>query len=640
MEQETDPKHLLRGLDAEQRLAVSTDAGPLVIVAGAGSGKTTVLTRRIAHRIAIDTADARHVLALTFTRDAAGELRRRLRRLDTREPIESGTFHAVSLRLLRDRALTIGTTPPVLAPDRARLIREVLTETRVRCEVGAAIADIDWARARLVGPREYTDANRRARRRNALNADAFEAVMNRYEQIKRRRRVVDFDDLLQGVLDQMASDPTFTDIVRWRFRHLFVDEAQDLNPLQFALLEHIRGGRPDVCLVGDHRQAVYGWNGADPSMLLEAEQRFPGVTIVHLVGNYRCSPQIVAGAAAALVPADIIDDGISRRPDGRPPSFIDCLDEHDEAAQVTQLVRGLSHRHGYDHVAVLARTNDQLVVLSRAMNKAGIPTRRAVGASPLERAISEAARCTNRERLAAWAEAVWDAESVDPMRSRVAEEVDRFLTSGEQGSFRGWVEARQPFDDLEVDNESGAVAVLTFHAAKGREWPAVVVTGVEVGLVPHGSASGLAQRAEEARLLYVALTRASDDLVVTAARTRNGSTTGPSPWLQAVHDACPAEVFSGPPPPPDGRPRQPRLTDPMDELRNWRTTVARAGSVDDVAVCPDRILRALLTQRPTNVAELAVRLGMTVTATERLAPQLFSILDRLDAASTMRTPPA
>lgn len=635
---------LLRGLDADQQLAVTTPAAPLVIVAGAGSGKTTVLTRRIAYRIATDAADARHVLALTFTRDAAGELRRRLRRLDIRTPIESGTFHAVALRLLRDRAATLGTAAPVVASDRARLIREVLTEARVRADVGAAMADLDWARARLVTPGEFANASRHARRRSALDAEGYASVLTKYELIKRRRGVVDFDDLLDRLLGEMRADTTFAEIVQWRFRHLFVDEAQDLNPLQFAVLEQIRGGRGDICLVGDHRQAVYGWNGADPSMLLDAELRYPGVTIVRLSGNYRCSPQIVRSGSAALVAAGIADDGVSRRDDGAPVTFLDCADEHDEAARVVTSVRDLAHRHGFDHVAVLARTNDQLMVLARALEAAQIPTRRAIGASPLERAIAEAARCTGREQLAAWVDGVWSGDESNPMRRRVAEEADRFLASQESGLFRAWIEARQPFDDVEPDEVAGAVAVLTFHAAKGREWRGVVVTGVEAGLVPHGSATTEAQRTEEARLLYVAITRAGDELVVSSAARRLGSPSGPSPWLAAVKQATASETATDRSNGAEARHRAarpgPRLRDPLDALRTWRATVARAGSVADVAVCPDRVLRSLLADRPAGIDELGVRLGMGRTAAERLAPQLFSLLDELDAASGAGTPRA
>ncbi len=612
---------VLRGLDAEQHVAVTTPASPLAIVAAAGSGKTMVLTRRIARRLLDGSADARHVLALTFTRDAAGELRRRLRRLEIREPIETGTFHAVALRVLRDRAMASGAAAPVVANDRGRLIREVLTETRVRCEPGGVLADIDWARARLIPPGEFAAATRAARRRPALQGDTYTLVHERYVALKKRRGVIDFDDLLADLLDQMRRDPTFGDVVRWRFRHLFVDEAQDLNPLQFALLEQIRGGRPDICLVGDHRQAIYGWNGADPSTLLEVERYYPGVTVVSLTGNYRCSPQIVSAGSAALTAADIHDDTESRRSDARAISIVAADDERDEARRVAMTVRDMVQRYGLKHVAVLARTNDQLDLLGRAIASAGMPTARAVGASILDRTIMEASRTQNREQLAAWAESVWTSDEVTPIRARVAEEVDRFLTSNEPGGFRTWVELRQPFDDLEPDDD-GAVALLTFHAAKGREWDAVVVTGVEVGLVPHGSSSTPVQRTEEARLLYVALTRAATELVITWAAQRRDNTTGASPWLEAVEATIDHQQ---PQPPPAMLRRAARPIDPLDALRSWRDGVARAAGVSAQAVCSDQTLRSILADPPADVVAVAKRLGLGVSAAERLAPKLLAL---------------
>lgn len=626
---------VLRGLDAHQYEAVTIDASPLAIVAAAGSGKTTVLTRRIARRVLDGSADARHVLAVTFTRDAAGELRRRLRRLDIRDAIEAGTFHSVALRLLRDRAVANGTSPPTVASDRGRLVREALTQTRVRCEPGAAMADLDWARARLVTADRFTEANRTVRRRPALSADAYSSLADAYAAIKRRRGVVDFDDLLADLLADLRRDPTFAAAVRWRFRHLFVDEAQDLNPLQHALLEEIRAGRPDICLVGDHRQAIYGWNGADPTTLLEVERVYPGVTVVSLTGNHRCSPQIVRAGAAALAAARITDDTESRRPEGRPLTVVAAGDEHDEARRVAATVRDLVRRHGHGSVAVLARTNEQLDALARSMQAAGVPTARAAGTSALERAVAEAARCRTRDELAQWAEAVWSADEVSPLRSRVAEEVDRFLTADEPGGFRAWVEARQPFDDLDRLGEAGAagggaVSLLTFHAAKGREWEAVVVTGVEEGLVPHSSATTAAHRAEEARLLYVALTRASDTLVITWSAQRRGATSGPSPWLDAV-EATIDVAHHVPPPPEWRRPRRPG--DPLDALREWRAGVARLAGVPPAAVCSDRVLRGLLDEPPAGVADIARRLGLGTAAAERLAPRLLEVLSGATTAA-------
>jgi DNA helicase-2/ATP-dependent DNA helicase PcrA len=289
---------LLVGLDANQRRAVETDAQPLAIVAAAGSGKTTVLTRRIAYRIEQGHAEPKHVVALTFTRDAAGELRRRLRRLEIHESIEAGTFHSIALRLLRERGVTRNEAMPVLAPDRLRLVRECLKELRIELDPYPAMPDIDWARARRIEPADFEREVRAARRRGAVPPRRFGDLAAAYERLKRRRGVVDFDDLLDLNLRAVETDAAFRALVRWRFRHFFVDEAQDLNPLQHALLEAWRGGRADICLVGDPRQAIYGWNGSDHTTMTEVERFYPGVTVISLRTNYRCSPQVVSAGAA------------------------------------------------------------------------------------------------------------------------------------------------------------------------------------------------------------------------------------------------------------------------------------------------------------------------------------------------------
>src|SRR6478609_4648863 len=198
-----DRDAVLRGLDAEQLAAVTCPSNPLAIIAAAGSGKTTVLTRRIAYRIVTGEATAAHTLAVTFTREAAGELRRRLRALELREHIEGGTFHAIALRLLRDRALARHETAPRLAVDRLRLVRECLTEVRLDASPSGAMADLDWARARLVAPERYEEASRRERR-SAIPPSRFVDLATAYERLKRRRGVVDFDDLLERTLRAMT----------------------------------------------------------------------------------------------------------------------------------------------------------------------------------------------------------------------------------------------------------------------------------------------------------------------------------------------------------------------------------------------------------------------------------------------------
>ena len=606
---------LLDGLDANQRAAVTTDAAPLAIIAAAGSGKTTVLTRRIAYRMYTGSADANHVVALTFTRDAAGELKRRLRRLDIRTPIEAGTFHAVCLRLLRDRALAANQPMPQVASDRGRLIRECMTELRLNVEPYAAGADIDWARARMVSPDRYESACRAVRRRTSVPPNKLGALLDAYSSLKRRRGVLDFDDLLERTQQAAQDEQSFRDLVQWRFRHFFIDEAQDLNPLQHSVLESWRAGRPDICLVGDPRQAIYGWNGADPTLFEQVEQQYPAITVIRLNSNYRCSPQVVRAAAAALTPTDQSDDTLSQQPDGPPIDTASYPSDHIEAQEVAKRVASYSRQRSLSDVAVLARTNEQLSGLDRELTARGITVERASGRSPVEVALASAYRAGGRESLAVWVDEAFSDS--DPVKRRVSEEADRFLSSSATGGFRAWVESRNPFDDLTVDSNSDAVSLLTFHAAKGREWPVVFVTGIEKGLVPHSSAVTPAQMGEEARLLYVAITRAADHIHLSSAEMRRNSPSGASPWLRAVAETSTTDIAMSAPASVD----LPRHTpDPMAALVQWRHGIARMSGTTDNAVCTNRTLRALLDDPPQDLTDLAKRLGISTAAAQRLKP--------------------
>ena len=620
---------LLVGLDAAQRRAVESDAAPLAIVASAGSGKTMVLTRRIAYRIESGQAEPRHIAALTFTRDAAGELRRRLRRLEIHESIEAGTFHSIALRLLRDRALTRNESMPSLAPDRVRLVRECLKELRIELDAYPAMTDIDWARARRIEPVDYERESRAARRRGTVPPGRFVDLAAAYERLKRRRGVVDFDDLLDLNLRAVETDAAFRSLVHWRFRHFFVDEAQDLNPLQHALLEAWRGDRPDICLVGDPRQAIYGWNGSDHTTMTEVERAYPGVTVISLTTNYRCSPQVVNAGAAALSASGQRDDTASNRGDGLPLRIESYPTAEAEAAAIAAFVRNSLHQHNPSGIAVLARTNDQLVSIEAALGAAAIPTQRAIGRSPLEVAVSDAYRATSREALALWADEQFTHH--DPIRRRVAEEVDRFLTSQEPGGFRSWVDARTPFDDLDTEADDGAVSLLTFHGAKGREWPVVVISGAEDGLIPHSSAVSAAQQDEEARLLYVAITRAVDHLVITRAESRRGNSTRPSPWLAAVEATIASDALV----PPPMRASRARIVDPLAELKAWRRQIARGAAVAELTICSDLVLRGLLEHPPTSTDDLARRLGLTPHAAAKLRPLPQVVSGAGQSSSTM-----
>ena len=318
---------LLRGLDATQRDAVTSRAAPLAILAGAGSGKTRVLTRRIAWQAREGIVDPRHVLALTFTRKAAGELRTRLGRLGVEHAVTAGTFHAIALAQLRRRADDEQRTMPTLLERKVRLLVPLVNVRGREAGLRAAelASEIEWAKARLVRPDGYERAVTLAARTPPRPAAEVADVYREYERQKRRRGLVDFDDLISGCADVLERDADFAAAQRWRFRHLFVDEFQDASPAQFRLLRAWLGDRSDLCVVGDGDQAIYGFAGADPTFLVRftaqfPPERFPDVGVVRLGSNYRSTPQVVAAAGAVLGSSRRRTAQRAARPDGPAPA--------------------------------------------------------------------------------------------------------------------------------------------------------------------------------------------------------------------------------------------------------------------------------------------------------------------------------
>lgn len=644
-----DVDALLSGLDPDQREAVTVQAGPLAIIAAPGSGKTTVLTRRIAHRIIHDPdVHAQHVLALTFTSQAASELQRRLRRVGLRDRVEAGTFHAVALRLLRQRALDNGQPPISLVGDRMRLLGEALRTLSSGLDPFAVMSEIDWSRARRVPPAEYAVAAKQAGRRANVTAAQLAAAADAYATIKRRRGVVDFDDLLELCVQTLQTDRLWAAGIRWRYRHLYVDEGQDLNPLQHALLESIRDGRPDLCIVGDPRQAIFGFNGADPAIMNGVERLYPGVTIVRLQRNYRCSPQIIDAARTILEHTAQTDDSIAVAQDEAAVRVVEFPTEADESDGVSRILREMVGAHqNWRSCAVLARTIAQLTTVGEALSRAGVPIN-VQGRAGNERALAHSVREASAQRgvdeLSSWIERVANEGSVDSIRARVAEAADRYLAQKTGLSFKAWIELHSPFDDLEDDDPADAVDLLTFHAAKGREWQRVIVIGAEFGLVPHSSAVTSAQRDEEARLLYVACTRAREQLVVTWARRRKDRISRPSPLIEGIESLGLAEPTVAPP-----MPRIPRVApDPVYvALVEWRRTAARAAQVIPTSICSDDSLRAVAQQRPTTVEALVALTDLGPVAAGRVGPRLLAALNRAvesprqpASPSDARTPPA
>jgi DNA helicase-2/ATP-dependent DNA helicase PcrA len=668
---------LLDGLDPTQRDAVTVDANPLAILAGAGSGKTRVLTRRIAWQARQAHIDAGHVLALTFTRKAAGELVTRLGRLGVRQQVTAGTFHSIALAQLRRRNLERDKAMPKVLARKARILAPWMPGRGARAAVAAAevASEIEWAKARLVRPDGYEAAVARAGREPPRPAFEIAALYGRYEKECRRRGVVDFDDLIWWCGDALATDAEFQATQRWRFRHLFVDEFQDVNPAQLRLLQGWLGDRTELCVVGDADQAIYGFAGADPTFLTQFTRHFPGASVVRLGSNYRSTPQVIAAAEAVLA-----DGGGPRpatrtpRPDGPAPAIVAYPDDEAEAVGV---VRELRRAHGpncrWSAMAVLYRTNAQSARFEAALGRDGIPFRVRGSSRFLERpevraaleSLTESARTAPGRPFASLLADLGEEGETEQSEER-REHIETLARLGREylaadggpGSvegFRAYLDVSlRGSDDLDADRD--AVELLTFHRAKGLEFDTVCVTGLERGLVPISHADTPTAKAEERRLLYVALSRAERALHLSWAERRTiGLRTvdrKPSPWLVVMEQAFaepPAAGTGGggaptgtdqlarararvrdakgrqPPKRGDGYPEpDPEL---LAALVEWRRNLARASGVPAYVIFHDSTLAAVAGARPRTRRALLALPGIGQVKVERHGEALLEIVN-------------
>jgi DNA helicase-2/ATP-dependent DNA helicase PcrA len=627
-----DPDVLLAGLDDAQRQAVTTPTLPLCVLAGAGSGKTRVLTRRIAWRCATGLDDPRRVLALTFTRAAAAELTTRLRALGVREGVRAGTFHAVAWADLRARAAEQGRPAPVLLERPMRVLARAADDLD-RDSLAAVEAELAWSRARSIPLDRYPTEAAFAGRRPGVAPERVVAIGAAYATEKRRRGAVDFDDLLEQAASAMAADPAHAAAQRWRAAHLYVDEFQDLNPLQHRLLEEWRGGRDVLTAVGDPNQAIYGWNGSDPGFLEQFTELHPGAAVVAVDRNYRSSAPIVAVANRVLDAGAL--GGVrlhAVRGEGPAPVVSGYADADEEAVAVARAVldaRMPGTRWGRH--AVLARTNALLAPIEEALRAVGIPVRGRDRVSfvdqPIVRAVLRSLPDSPsgfREALAAATsdsldeQLPTDRDDGEPaLLAELAELGERYLATADRvdaAGFRSWL-----LDATDARGGDG-VDLATFHAAKGREWPTVHLVGVEEGLVPLRRARTDDALAEERRLFYVACTRAEDELRITyAARRPIGGVEAerrPSPFLAELvpvledirRAAAPARPTAVPPalrPSTNGADDHAAERSREDALRAWRATRARASGISPTEVLTDATLAAVAAAAPTTADDLA-----------------------------------
>lgn len=613
---------LVEGLDVDQRRAVTCEPTAIIVHAGAGSGKTRVLTHRIAWRVVHGNADPARILAITFTREAAAEMRRRLRLLGVTRHDRSGdgdqptigTFHAVALALLRRRASDTSATVPQIVGNRTSLLNQALGEDALGRHTNLVLAEIDWAHARLITPDRYVREIERLGRRTPVDAQRIALAYGAYERLKTKRGLADLDDLLTLATRALHERADFAAATRFRFRHLFVDEAQDMNPLQFSFFEALRGGRDDVFVVGDPLQAIYGWNGADPSIFRGLADVFNRPTVLTLPSNYRCTPQILEVARYVASHDGTTPAVRSRRTSGLPVEIVEIEDEIDEVLVVRRMVERHLRTGGEPSIAVLARTHTLLDPIATALTAAGIPVASRRASTARSNAIDEVSECRTRHDLAVWAADVI-VESADEDERIVADQLQAYLREND-----GTTDGRGAAAYLRAIHgppERYGVELLTFHSAKGREFSDVIVIGAEAGLLPHSSATSPEQHREEARLAYVACTRAADRLTILRTRRRKGRITVPSPFFAAVPDDV---VRRGGFVDTAASPGLRRLSTPADplavadndlrrRLRAFREGVARANFTLPEAVLSDVEISRIVNERPLDLDGLSGILG-------------------------------
>jgi ATP-dependent DNA helicase UvrD/PcrA len=612
-------EHLLDDLNPAQREAVVAGDGPLLVLAGAGSGKTRVIAYRIAWLLLHRGLSPRHLLAVTFTNKAAGEMARRVEALlapaGIRAPLIA-TFHSACVRILRVHGHHVGLSPGFTIydeDDRLALVKECMKDGELADRSftpSAAVHRISYLKNQMVAVSEaLRDARGPWEKKAAL-------VYSRYDKRLRETGAVDFDDLLLMVVRLLAEIPDVLAYYRGLWRSVLVDEYQDTNRAQYRIVRLLTQEHRNVCVVGDSDQSIYKWRGADIRNILDFEDDFPGTKVVRLEQNYRSTRSILALAAG------VIGHNVQRKdktlwtenPVGEPSRVYRAWDEHDEASFVAQSLLGLrGEGTPWEGIAVFYRTNAQSRVLEDALRRARIPYvivggvrfyerkeikdtlaylrlavnpaddvafRRAIGApsrgigpGTLARLDDEAAR-RGRPLLAVAADPPADVRGKagralpefaalvarlagqrrdlappafidlvleqsgyrDTLRRERAPEAEARLENLEElvaaaeefthqeaePTLEGFLDGVALVSDVdELKDGEGRVTLMTLHSAKGLEFPAVFMTGLEEGVFPHARAlSDPDEIEEERRLCYVGVTRARQRLTLSWALHR------------------------------------------------------------------------------------------------------------------------
>ena len=656
-------ERLLEDLNPSQRDAVTTTSGPLAIVAGAGSGKTRVISRRAAYAIETGAIPTDQILLVTFTDKAAGEMVGRMASLGHRG-VMARTFHAAALAQLRHfwPSRHDGAPLPAILDSKLRLLVPLVGRLPggYRFTPSKDIADtIEWAKVRRIKPDRWVA---QGGDRAPIPADLFAGVYRDYERSKAQAGLLDFEDMLVGTVELLEGDAEAAALVRSRKRWFSVDEYQDTNPLSERLLELWLGESRDVAVVGDPDQTIYTFTGATPEFLLGFAERHPGARTVTLAENYRSSPQILELANRLLA---VGGRGALRatRADGPPPSIRRFSEAEAEVRDIVAWARAVSAEGvAATETAVLVRTNAQLPAIEDALTRAGIAFTVRGGRFFERREIREALRLLRRDppsetgdALVAAVERLFvERMGLDDVAADAASPGGARPVTGSEGRERAAslelllsiVEDLAEADPAvgidavlaemdrrgaaEAEGSAGGVNLLTYHRAKGLEWDAVYLPALDEGTLPIRQAKETEEVAEERRLLYVGITRARRFLVLSSSSRK------PSRFLAAIEPPragrAPAvagrraggvRVLPGAPIATAAAPDDSLL----EALRVWRRARASADGVPAYVVFHDTTLAEIADVRPRSLPALRRVRGMGPTKLERYGEEVLAVIE-------------
>ena len=630
---------VLAGLNEAQREAALAVRGPVTILAGAGTGKTTTITHRIGCQVRGGAFEPSQILAVTFTDKAAGELRARLGALGV-EGVEARTFHSAALsQLSRLWSTHTGEPLPEVLDHKAPLISSLanaLPPPHRFLPRRELAGEIEWAKNRMITPARYLIEL--GDHEPPIPAELMHRVYDGYERRKRSAGRFDFEDMLGFALRLFDEHPDAAEQVRARFAAFTVDEYQDVNPLQAGLLERWLGDRDELCVVGDDYQTIYAFTGASPSHLLGFTTRFPQATVVRLEENYRSTPEVLELANRLATRLGGFRKSLrATRPPGPLPL---ARAEPDEQAEVDTIVKAVRALHAHEavpleEIAVVYRINARSEPFEEAFAAAAIPYQVRDGAflrRPGPRAVLQRLKRAGIGSVAEAVEAVTDQLGYDPEASPDAdEEVTRQSDLGRMRSLATEFERAGGGDAaafgaelakrFSAEHSGRGVNLLTYHRAKGLEFDAVFLPRLLDGELPFRSGRAKADPEEERRLLYVGITRARRYLFLTWPAAGRAQ---PSPFLDEMELA--PSVPSRPKAAPGAAVTVGRGGALFDRLKEWRRKRANADGVPAYVVFHDRTLAEIAERRCKDWADLAAISGVGPAKLERYADEVLAVV--------------